>query len=113
MFDPFQAAIETIFQSPASSAALYVPATGPLIAIRTIRSQPDQSVPFGNGQVVMGSNEFQLMRSAVPTPAEGDAIQLLDPDGAPLPEGYFRIASEPMLDREGLSWTCGAEPEPG
>lgn len=112
MSDPFQAALEAQFEAPGSAAALYVPATGPLVATRTIRSQPDQSVAFGNGQVVLASNQFEVMRSAVAAPVEGDAIQLVDADGWPLPGGHFRISAEPMLDLEGLSWTCAAEPEP-
>lgn len=112
MSDPFQAALEAQFFAPGSSAALYVPVAGPLVPTRAIRSQPDQQVAFGAGQVVLASNEFQLMRSEIANPAEGDAIQLVDDAGLPVPAGHFRITSEPMLDVEGLSWTCGAEIEP-
>jgi hypothetical protein len=111
MSDPFQTALEAIFAGPGSSAASFLPAGGgAAIATRVIRGGPDVRTAFGEGRLVMRSDQVQLMRAAVPAPAEGDAVRLLDDAGTPVADGAFLLASEPMIDLEGLTWTCDLQP---
>ena len=112
MSDPFQAALEAMFEAPGSSRVLVETVSGQFFDTRTIRQQPDQRVGFGSTDIVMASNQFMLMRSAVFAPTEGDRLQLLTDDGGIRAGMMFEVTSEPMLDSEGLTWTADAEPVP-
>jgi hypothetical protein len=110
MADPFQAALEALFASPMAIPALYIPMSGQVIATRTIRSQPSAVIETGSAEIAVQTNEFQLMRSVVAEPDDRARLVLLDEAGAPLPTGTFSLMGTPMLDAEGLTWMCEAEP---
>lgn len=110
--DPFAAALDAQFNAPGSSAAVYVPQGGAPVAVRVIRSQPDTSIGFQQARAIQQSNSFDLRRLDAPAVAHGDSIIV----GAELVAGEvvggeaFDILGDPMLDVEGLTWTCGAAP---
>lgn len=113
MSDPFAAALDAQFNAPGSAAAVYVPAEGQFVAVRTIRSQPDETLTMGDTQIVVGSNIFELRRSEVGHPEDG-AMLILGGfvDGAVVTGGeIFRLTGEPMLDVEGLTWKIGGQPQ--
>jgi len=58
---------------------------------------------FGSAQVLPASNTFEIRASEVAAPELGDLLECADET--------FAISIEPLLDVEGLTWTCAAEPE--
>lgn len=106
MVDPFVAALDAQFHAPGSAAAFYTPFDdAPLVdPIRVIRAQPDVESPFGDERTVHSTNIFLIRRSEVEQPLRNDQLDL---DGA-----VFLLNGEPMLDVEGMTWTCGAMPLP-
>jgi len=110
--DPFAQALDAIFVAPGSTAAIYSPVDGEPFGIRVIRSQPDETVSFGSGQVILETNIFQIRRSDVAHPDREDRVILGGElvDGEILGGDPFKLSGEPMLDTEGLTWTVGASP---
>lgn len=100
--DPWQMAVDVIFQSPGSLGAIFTPAGGASAPIRVIRSQPDRLERYAGTQFLSEENAVEIRVSDVAAPAIGDLITIGD---AP-----FAITLLPVLDVEGLSWTCVAEP---
>ncbi len=94
-------ALDVLFYAPGSDEAFYTSRGGAERAqpIRVIRGQPDKSVGFGGGQIVEGTNAFEIRKSDVADPASGDIIRI---DTA-----QFKLLGEAMIDVEGLSFTIG------
>lgn len=113
--DPFQIALDAIFTAPGSSAATYFPVDGDPVPIRLILSRPDEVANFRGSSVVQATYQLSIRRSEVPAPQSGDFVQI---EGGEFPQldGVFtdrlNITGDPMLDVEGITWTCGAEPIP-
>lgn len=110
--DPWAAALDSMFMAPGSAAAVYQPVEGVPRHIRVIRSAPDRTTGFGDGQIINTSTALELRASDVPTPQRGDMIII----GGTLADGVitggeiFELFGDPILDLERLGWTCGAEP---
>lgn len=100
--DPWQMAVDVIFQSPGSFDATFTPAGGASMPIRSIRSQPDRLERYAGTQFLSEDNAFEIRVSDVTNPAIGDVIMIGD--------ASFAITLLPVLDVEGLTWTCVAEP---
>lgn len=100
--DPWQMAVDVIFQSPGSLDAVFTAAGGAPTPIRVIRSQPDRLERYAGTQFVSEDNAFEIRVSDVAAPAIDDLITIGD--------SSFAITLLPVLDVEGLSWTCVAEP---
>ena len=99
--DPFATALDALFHAPGSAAATFtpkggVPAPDP---IRVIRRQPDKAIGFGDGQIIEGTNAFEIRRSEVSEPKRGDQLKI----GATT----FKLLGDAMLDVEGMTWTIG------
>ncbi|MDQ2735494.1 MAG: hypothetical protein M3Y55_10995 [Pseudomonadota bacterium] len=99
--DPFAAALDALFYAPGSDAAAYTPRNGLLYPalIRVIRSQPDAAVPFGRGQIIEGTNVFEIRKRDVALPESGARLVLT--------AGTFKLLGAPRLDVEGRTWTIG------
>lgn len=105
MADPFAAGLGALFGGPASVAADYFAGgAGAAVPIRVVHGQPDGQVEWGEQAIVAASNMFEIRRADVAQPAAGDVLALT--------AGRFVLTGEPRLDVEGLTWSCGAEPEP-
>lgn len=101
MSDPFSTALGVLFTGPCAVEAEFQPRGGARQAtIMVVRSQPDQQISFGDGQVVLPSNRFEIRCADVADPTDGDFLHV--------GTEAFRL-SEPILDAEGLTWFCGAE----
>lgn len=99
--DPFAAALDALFNAPGSSAAIFTAyATNEPQPIRVIHGRPDKTVGFGDGQIVEGTNIFEVRLSDVPEPERDDTIEM--------GERTYRLVGEAIVDVEGLSWTMGA-----
>lgn len=105
MRDPFAAALDAQFNAPGSAAAVYTGANGIGVPIRVIVSRPDEDRPFGSTRIVKASAAVSLRVSDIANPVPGDTFALTA-TGA-----VMRLYGEPMIDNEGLSWTCGAVAE--
>jgi hypothetical protein len=57
------------------------------------------------GELIARGRTIKVRKSEVPTPAEGQAVQLLDENGDPVSGASFVVSGEPKLDRRGV-WTC-------
>lgn len=101
MSNPFVAALDALYASALAIDAVFT-SNGVSTPVRTVRSQPDQISGYGEGQIVQASNLFELRRSEVSEPSAGDTIAV----GADV----FAIVGDPMLDTEGLAWTCAVRP---
>jgi len=98
--DPFAAALDAQFNAPGSAAAVYD--DGVLIArpIRVIRSQPDADPSYGGQRIIQGTNTLAIRVSDVAEPVDGATVTI----GTEV----LTLHGDPMLDVEGLTWTCGA-----
>ena len=108
MVDPFVAALTAIFNAPGSVAAVYTPPGGAALPVRIIRSQ--ESAIAGDVRLVADTMVFDVRRSEVAKPAIGATLQILDVGGQPVVGEAFKINGAPLLDVEGLTWRCGAQP---
>lgn len=102
--DPWQLALDAIFNGPGSIAAMYQRGAGWSQPVRVIKSSPDQDAPFGQSRIIQATNLFEIRRSEVAQPAVGDQLAI---DFV-----IYEIIAEPFLDTEGLTWTVGASPKP-
>lgn len=106
MADPFATGLMALHRGPGSVAATYFAGGGgggtPL---RVIRSRPDVETGWAGEQpIVQASNVIDIQLSDVAEPLAGDVLELAGGE-------RLVLAGEPMLDAEGISWRCGAEPE--
>lgn len=77
--------------------------------VRVRRIEADDQVDFERGAVVATGRSIRVRRFEVPSPREGQIVQVLDEAGAAVPEGRLAVSGEPVLDRKGI-WTCAVEP---
>jgi hypothetical protein len=94
-------ALEDLFADPniAQTAIYRAGGVGDGIPVRVITRQPDREIEFGDISIHTETTIFEIMVSAVPTPAEGDTITMGDET--------FVIQGEPKRDAERLVWTIG------
>ena len=103
MADPFATGLATLRASAGTVAGRYIPPAGPAIEdIRVVHSQPSEIGEDGETRIVMDAHIFVIFRSDVDTPAHHGIVSI--------EAGDFRLNGDPLLDNEGLSWTCPAEP---
>lgn len=103
MADPFATGLATLRVSVGSVAGSYTPPSGPVVDdIRVIHSQPSEVSGDGDGAIVLDTHQFVIFRSDVDMPEHDGVIAIAT--------GDFRINGDCLLDTEGLSWTCPAEP---
>lgn len=105
MADPFAAGLSALHGTGASVAATYTPPGGDSVALRVVHEQPSETADAEGRDIVMDTHRFTIEASKVALPVSGGTI-VLDPDGA---AETYRLAGDPMLDTEGLSWLCPAE----
>ena len=109
MSNPFAAALDALFNAPGSAAADYDDGLS-IVPIRVILAQPDLLAGPGQ-QIVTATMIIDIRRSEVSNPAR-NAVVLVGERGA---DGVLEVAAryqlidEPMIDVEGLTWSCGAE----
>ena len=112
MCDPFATALDALFNAPGSVAAVYYPTIGRPVAVRLIRSQPDEISRYGDAQIIQATNVFQVRRSEIDEPVTRAIIM----PGATIVDCVVQgdeqllIRGDAQLDVEGLTWTFGAEP---
>lgn len=102
-------ALDAQFNAPGSMAAVYSDAQVAISTVRIIMSQPDQTVGFGSGRVILATSIVQVRRSEVAQPQVDDVFMISDPT-TPLDGTQYRVISDPMQDVEGMTWSCSAEP---
>jgi len=78
-----------------------------VVRIRYREADENQHLDFG--EVIVPGRTIKVRQSQVPTPAEGQTVQLLDASGDPVSGGAFVVDGEPTLDRRGV-WTCPVKP---
>jgi hypothetical protein len=99
----FASAIDVLFADPslATDALWRAGGTDPASAVRVIIRQPDEIANFGESRVIMSTVLFDVRRSDISLPAEGDTCEI---DGT-----VFEIIAEPRADALRLIWTCEAK----
>ena len=109
MSDPFARALAALHQSAVSVPATYTPKAGQAFPIRVIWSQGSQAATGQGSSRVADTNTFDVQRTDVLMPKRGDRISdVVDPaTGALL---TFVVNGAPILDTEGVSWSCPVEP---
>lgn len=112
-YDPFANGLDAIFNAPGSMAADYAIAgsddeTKP---IRVILSRPDQTNPFGGGQIISGTAMIDIRRSEVANPRPNDVVRVgtRDEDGVLAIDQIYQLTDEPVSDVEAMTWSCGAQ----
>lgn len=101
MANPFAAAVSVLHNGPGSQAGSHVAADGSITPVRLVRRGPDRASRFGDVQVYAGTHVVDVLLSQIEQPNLGDRFLVGDLD--------LTISVEPVLDVEGLTWTCGAE----
>ncbi len=108
MTDPFATALVALHSAPGSVAATYAIPGGQPVTLRAIWAQGSKDAGGRVDRMVLDTNMFDIMRSDVDAPVRGATIALSDPrTGSAL---TFRVNGAPILDVEGISWACPAEP---
>lgn len=102
MADPFANGLDALFHAPGSATAVYQEEGDWPVQLRVIWSRPDQVVSFRNAGMVQGANSLQIRAADVARPVPDATVTI--------GSVTLRLVGEPMLDVEGLSWTCGADP---
>lgn len=106
MDDPFAAGLDTLFRGPCSAAAIY----GDDQPIRVIRHQPTSDLPLGDTTIPVSIDTAMIRRSEVGRPARGERLRIGSFATVTDSDPVYRIAGEPRLDVEALTWTCELEP---
>ena len=73
--------------------------------MRVIRSQGSDV----DGTAILDKYTVSIQRRDIPMPERGADLQLLGEIAVGddvLTDPYFRISGDPLLDEEGLSWSC-------
>lgn len=101
MFDPFSASLGVFFRGPGSVEARYRPGgQDPLPEpVRVVHGQASAQVRFGEGAIIQGTHVFEIQRSDVAEPRDGDELTIAGVT--------YRLAGDANLDVEGLTWTIG------
>lgn len=71
--------------------------------VRVRRREADEELRYDNGAIVETGRTIRVRKSDVPSPAQGDTVDILDADGNVVESAV--ISGEPRLDRTGV-WTC-------
>lgn len=95
--DPWQMALDVMFQSPGSIPAVYI-SSGPAKLIRVIPSLRQSEVGTVRPRSVAHGAAFDVRKSEIPVASVGDAIII--------GETVYTIAVPPEADVEGLTWIC-------
>jgi hypothetical protein len=100
----FDQAIEDLFADPniAQTAIYRAGGVGDGMPVRVITRQPDRDIEFGDISIHTATTVFEIMVSAVLTPAEDDTITM----GGET----FVIQGEPKRDAERLIWSINTRP---
>jgi hypothetical protein len=98
----FTAAAAALFRDPNMAVdALYRPGgIGSGVAIRVIRSAPDQVAAFGEGRFVTDTVLIAVCVADAPDLASGDTIEA---DGV-----LFEVRADPVRDADRLVWSVEA-----
>ncbi len=109
MIDPFATALATLFRAACAVAAEYeVEDTGDILEISVIWSQGTDDGGTRRDRLAVDTNTFDVRRSDVLFPANGDMISVTDSLTGDI--RTFKINGAPVLDVEGVTWTCPTEP---
>lgn len=73
--------------------------------VRVRRREADEELRFDRGAIVETGRTIRVRKSEVPSPTQGQVVQILDAAGDPVADATFVVTGEPMLDRKGV-WTC-------
>lgn len=94
----FAAAVRAMFRDRNMSvAATWHPQRGSSVPLRAMRKSPDAIIGFGQGSFITDQTVVDVMVADAPTIAPGDRIEIA--------EEWFVVQSEPIRDRERLTWT--------
>jgi hypothetical protein len=104
--DPFAAGLSALHGTGASVAAGYTPPGGAETRLRVIHEQPSLVTETDEPGLIVDAHHFTIRLSDVALPAV-DGVVVIDPDGT---ADAYRINGDPLLDTEGVSWSCPAEP---
>lgn len=94
----FAAAVRAMYRDRNMTvAAIWHPQRGDSVSLRAMRKSPDATSGFGQSVLVSDQTLVDVMVADAPSVAPGDRIEI----GAE----WFLVQSEPMRDRERLTWT--------
>ena len=112
--DPFATALEGIYASPIAKTAVYDDGENDLREIRVIISKTIVDRQYGRVATVRPALSVEIQRSDVAEPVTG-AIIIVGArlrDGVPTDGDEYALTGEPIVDAEGLSFTCTIEAQP-
>lgn len=110
MIDPFARALAALYASPLAASATYAVSGGAPVSLRVIRGQPDTISSFGRGKVAQSTNTVSILRRDVDRPVGGAIVTVYADPQRQQVVATLRLVGAPLLDDEGLSWSCGSEP---
>lgn len=108
MLDPFATGLAVLYESALGVDAIYTPPAGDPQPLRVIRSQGSDI----SGSTILDRDVVSIRAVDVALPARKAQLQLLGTisvEGVLHTDPVFLITQEPMLDEEGLSWSCAIE----
>jgi hypothetical protein len=111
MADPFADALADLHASDLGLDAVYTAPGGDPLPLRVIRSQGSEI----DGRVILDQDAVAIRRADVLLPERGADLQLLGEiaiGDEVVTDPFFRISQDPLLDEEGLSWSCAIERAP-
>jgi hypothetical protein len=99
----FAGLVDRLFADPnLGRDAIYEPAEGTPVTVRTIARRADAVTEFGGGRLWSETTRLDLRVSEVANPRPGDRIVIGGED--------FVVQGEPVRDRERLVWTLDVRP---
>jgi len=103
--DPFAVASAVLHGSVLGMNAIYTAPGGEPLSLRVIRSQGSEV----EGSAILDKDVVAIQRADVQLPARGARLQLLGTvsiGGAAMADPVLRISGDPLLDEEGVAWSC-------
>lgn len=108
MPDPFATALAALHGSALGQDAVYTPPAGDPQPLRVIRSQGSDT----SGSMILDRDVISIRAADVSLPVRRAEIRLLGQisvEGVMHSDPVFVIKQDPLLDEEGLSWSCAIE----
>lgn len=100
----FAADLASIMEDGLAVDAIYTPVGGdPAVAVRVIRSSPDETAQFGQSVIMSDTTMLTVSVAMVPNPRAGDTFTIDS-------EVLF-VQGEPSRDPRRLRWSVYATPE--
>ncbi len=102
--DAYSAGVDLYFADPhlGRPARYQAAGTWPALPVTVVETRPDAEASFGAARLVAETGTFNVRRSEVAAPAEGDLLIFSD--------RTYRVAAAPVLNEARDTWTLTAAP---